>query len=257
MLSDVRLINIQYCIEYVINNNIAGDIVEAGCWKGGSAIFAKACLKAYAANDKQQRLLWCADKFEDMRSYYSTPLIVFGQPFFKLFAKAAKLMSYSFKNKLMNICNRGFPNDIYDKKTVDLYFSNFAHTSWLSSIRHKHFLMQKGLEDVKEAFNRYDLLDDKINFLSGWFDETLPKAATEINNIAVLRADGDFYKSTNDILVNLYTKLSQGGFCIVDDYGAFSECKRAVDEYRQAQNISEPIQWIDDEAIFWQKESNH
>lgn len=251
LLNEERLDNIQACIASVIDEKVPGDIFEAGCWKGGSAILAKACLHAFANQDALQRQLWCADKFEDMRGYYSTPLILLGQPFLKLFARTARLWPYSIKNALMNILNKGFPKDNYDKSTIDLYFNHFATISWLASIRHKHFLMLRGLDDVKEAFARYGLLDDDINFLPGWFEDTLPQAAERIDKLAVLRADGDFYKSTQDILHNLYPKISMGGYCIIDDYGCFSECRRAVDEYRQQHSISAPIQWVDDEAIYW------
>lgn len=51
------------------------------------------------------------------------------------------------------------------------------------------------------------------------FMQTLPKAP--IRKLAILRLDGDFYKSTMDGLNNLYNKIVPGGFCIVDDYHAF------------------------------------
>ena len=73
--------------------------------------------------------------------------------------------------------------------------------------------------DVREAFARHGLLDDRVQLLQGWFDATLPTAP--IQNLAVLRLDGDFFKSTMDGLRILYPKLSPGGFCIVDDYHAF------------------------------------
>lgn len=73
--------------------------------------------------------------------------------------------------------------------------------------------------DVREAFARHGLLDDRVQLLQGWFDTTLP--AAPIERLAVLRLDGDFFKSTMDGLQILYPKLSRGGYCIVDDYHAF------------------------------------
>ena len=47
-----------------------------------------------------------------------------------------------------------------------------------------------------------------------------------------MRLDGDMYESTMEALVNLYRKLSTGGFVIVDDYGYCKNCRDAVRDYR-------------------------
>jgi hypothetical protein len=107
------------------------------------------------------------------------------------------------------------------------------------------------LEQVKANFERYGLLDDQVRFLKGWFRDTLPVAPIE--RLAVLRLDGDMYESTMDTLVNLYPKLSEGGYVIVDDYGAIPACRQAVHDYRSANAITEEIHDIDWTGIFWQK----
>lgn len=107
------------------------------------------------------------------------------------------------------------------------------------------------LEEVKTNFDRYGLLDDQVRFLKGWFRDTLPVAPIE--RLAVLRLDGDMYESTMDTLVNLYPKLSDGGYAIVDDYGAIPACRQAVNDYRSANAITEKIRNIDWTGIFWQK----
>ena len=53
------------------------------------------------------------------------------------------------------------------------------------------------------------------------------------------------------VLVALYPKLQRGGFCIVDDYYSFEECRRAVDEYRAAHAIDEPLQRVDAASVYW------
>jgi len=45
------------------------------------------------------------------------------------------------------------------------------------------------LEEVKKNFANFDLLDDQVQFLVGWFCDTLPKAPIE--SLAVMRLDGD------------------------------------------------------------------
>ncbi|GEJ57946.1 TylF/MycF/NovP-related O-methyltransferase [Anaeromyxobacter diazotrophicus] len=108
------------------------------------------------------------------------------------------------------------------------------------------------VEKVQENFARYGLLDDQVRFLEGWFKDTLPTAPIE--RIAVARLDGDMYESTMDALQALYPKLSIGGYLIVDDYGAVPGCKEAVDGYRRAHAITEPIERADWTGVYWRRE---
>ena len=108
------------------------------------------------------------------------------------------------------------------------------------------------LEEVQRNFGRYNLLDDQVRFLKGWFRDSLPGAPVE--RLAVLRLDGDLYESTMDTLVHMYPKLSVGGYAIIDDYGTLIPCRRAVDDYRAQRGIEEPILPIDGHGVFWRKE---
>ena len=107
------------------------------------------------------------------------------------------------------------------------------------------------LEEVKRNFARYDLLDDQVRFLVGWFRDTLRTAPIE--RLAVLRLDGDMYESTIDALRYLYSKLSVGGYALVDDYGNVPACKAAVDDHRAEHGITEDIRRIDWTGVFWQR----
>jgi O-methyltransferase len=104
---------------------------------------------------------------------------------------------------------------------------------------------------VQEHFRRFDLLDDNVRFLKGWFKDTLPSAPIE--KLAVMRLDGDMYESTMDALKALYPKLSPGGFVIIDDYGCIPACKKAVEDYRAAHGIVEQIVTIDWSGVYWRK----
>ena len=107
------------------------------------------------------------------------------------------------------------------------------------------------LDDVKENFRKYGLLDEQVRFLVGWFKDTLPGAPIE--RLAVLRLDGDMYESTMDTLNALYPRLSPGGYVIVDDYGALPNCRAAVDDYRARHGIAEEIRTVDWSGIYWQR----
>jgi O-methyltransferase len=115
-----------------------------------------------------------------------------------------------------------------------------------------HENLAVGVQQVRANFARYGLLDDRVEFLPGWFKDTLP--AAPVDRLAVLRLDGDLYESTMDALQALYPKLSVGGYCIIDDYGAFLACRRAVDDYRAAHGITEEILPVDWTAAYWQRE---
>ncbi len=108
------------------------------------------------------------------------------------------------------------------------------------------------LDTVKENFERYGLLDAQVRFLEGWFRDTLPNAPIE--QLAILRLDGDMYQSTMEALQPLYPKLSRRGYIIIDDY-TLPGCRAAVDDYRRERGISEEIIQIDGSGVYWQKQS--
>jgi hypothetical protein len=111
--------------------------------------------------------------------------------------------------------------------------------------------MAVSLEEVRENFRRFGLLDDRVRFLKGWFKDTLPGAP--IQRLALLRLDADLYESQMDALVALYDKLSPGGFVVVDDYYYFAPCAKAIDDFRQRRGIDAPLQRIDWNGAYWQK----
>jgi O-methyltransferase len=114
---------------------------------------------------------------------------------------------------------------------------------------HKMAALAVSLDKVRKNFERYDLLDDQVRFLKGWFSDTLPTAPIE--RLAVMRLDGDMYESTMDGLVNLYPKLSRGGFVIIDDYNAVKSCNAAVDDFRKDRGILAELSLIPGAGAFW------
>lgn len=194
MIGLKRLNNIQDCVEDVLVNNVPGDLIEAGVWRGGASIFMRAILKAH---DVKNRRVWLADSFAGLPK----------------------------------------PNTKKYPQDFGLYFNLFPQ-------------LAVSLEKVKINFSRYGLLDEQVSFLKGWFCDTLPNAPME--QLAVIRADGDLYESTTDILTNLYPKLSIGGYVIIDDYG-IKACRQAVNDYREAQGIHDEIIPIDWTGIYWKR----
>jgi O-methyltransferase/8-demethyl-8-(2,3-dimethoxy-alpha-L-rhamnosyl)tetracenomycin-C 4'-O-methyltransferase len=106
-------------------------------------------------------------------------------------------------------------------------------------------------EQVRANFAKYGLLDSQVCFLEGWFSDTLPSAPIE--QIAILRLDGDMYESTMDALNALFDRVTPGGFIIIDDYGAVEGCQRAIREFRALRGIDDPLYDIDGYGAFWRK----
>ena len=63
MIGLKRIENIQFCIEQVLREEVPGDLIETGVWRGGACIFMRAVLKAYGDTTRK---VWVADSFEGL-----------------------------------------------------------------------------------------------------------------------------------------------------------------------------------------------
>lgn len=86
-----------------------------------------------------------------------------------------------------------------------------------------------GLNDVQRNVFSTGYPKDKIHFVKGRVEDTLP--ASLPGKIALLRLDTDWYESTYHELTHLYPLLCANGVLILDDYGFWQGCRKAVDEY--------------------------
>ena len=125
----------------------------------------------------------------------------------------------------------------------------FPHDEGLNL--HLYSQLAVSLDEVKENFSRYGLLDEQVIFVKGFFQDTL--LSLQAGPFALIRLDGDLYESTYVALEALYSKLSPGGFAIVDDYGGVPACRAAVSDYRTLIGIEAPIHMIDWTGAWWQK----
>jgi O-methyltransferase len=85
------------------------------------------------------------------------------------------------------------------------------------------------IETVKKWVNAQGYPEARIHYVEGLVEDTIPQKIPE--EIALLRLDTDFYKSTRHELEYLYPLLRQRGVLIIDDYGTFYGAKLATDEY--------------------------
>jgi Macrocin-O-methyltransferase (TylF) len=240
MIGTRRLDNIAKCVEDVLTNNIPGDVIEAGVLRGGSAIFLSACLRAHGSLDRR---VFICDSF-----LQPAPIPLFVRLFLPVIA-AIPWLGWQRRLLLWGqslVKTKSFP----DVRQPSEQLTRFV--MWMA--RHMR-LMRKfkegGLDEVRSNFAKYGLLSERIVILKGMFSDTLPTAP--IDRLALIRLDGDTYESTRDGLIHLYPKLSAGGYCIIDDYNSFPDCKFAVNEYRERNHIKDEIITIDKLAVFWKK----
>ena len=190
MIGIKRLDNIRYCIEKCLEDNIIGDFIETGVWRGGSTIYMKGILKAHNILDRK---VYVADSFN------------------------------------------GYPNDC----------DNILHTMNYLKVSE---------EEVINNFKTYNLLDDNVIFIKGFFETSLKNV--KFDKLAVLRLDSDMYSSTIQVLEQLYDKVSIGGFIIVDDFTS-SICSSAITDFRNSRNITDSIFPIGKiHGAYWRKTKN-
>jgi hypothetical protein len=194
MIGRRRLQNIEECFHSILRDDVPGDLMECGVWRGGAVVLMRGLLETY---EVPGRLVWVADSF------------------------------------------RGLPPSTLPEDVLQGDLS-----------RESHPMLAVDLDTVKHTFELHGLLDDRVKFLPGWFKDTLETAPIE--RLALLRLDGDLYESTRDALVALYDKLSPGGYLIVDDL-FLPACRKAVDDFRTARGITEPIIAIDWTGGYWRK----
>ena len=193
-----RLDDLQACVESIVADGVAGDLIEAGSWRGGSSIVMRATLDALGAGG---RTVYVADSFQ------------------------------------------GFPegaagDDLPGGERDDLAAFDFLSVP---------------VEEVRENFARLGL-DEGVTFVPGFFEDTMDGLRGQ--RWALVRLDGDTYDATRLTLDALYPGLAQGGYCVVDDYGALDECRRAVEEFRAEHGITEPLEQVDWTCVRWRRESD-
>lgn len=185
MTSPERIVALIRAVEYISMNNIKGDVVECGVWKGGSIM---AVLDALNLKNDNSRNIFLYDTFEGM----AEPTDV----------------DFSFKGNSAK--------EMYQDKQGDWCYSS--------------------LDEVKMNISKIDYPSEKIVYVKGKVEDTIPEICMP-ESIALLRLDTDWYESTYHELEHLFPKLVKGGIIIIDDYGHWSGCKKAVDEYLDKNNI--------------------
>lgn len=148
------------------------------------------------------------------------------------------LRAYGIKDRIVWVADSfdGFP---YSERDDDMALASQPEQAYLAVPKN----------DVIHNFALYGLMDWQVQFIPGWFSQTLPGP---VRKLAVLRLDCDLYESTLDSIVPLYPLLEPGGFCIIDDWNV-RMCRMAVNDYRRENKITEPLINIDGHSMCWRK----
>jgi len=99
------------------------------------------------------------------------------------------------------------------------------------------------LETVQQTMAQTGYPQANIRYIKGKVEDTLPEVSPD--EISILRLDTDWYESTLCELEVLFPKLAVGGVLIIDDYGHWQGCRKAVDEYFSKHGIRMFLQRID------------
>jgi O-methyltransferase len=198
MTSLERLVSLSRAVDYLVKNNIEGDVVECGVWKGGSMMLIAE--KLIQLND-DQRKLFLFDTFEGMSSPGSEDVSAIDKTTAKVLLEESDRMQ--------------------------------GNNVWCYS----------ALDEVKDNLKKTNYPSDKLFFIKGKVEDTLPEPS--VIKIALLRLDTDWYESTRHELEILYDKVVVGGVIIIDDYGHWSGSKKAVDEFIEKRKLNIFLNRID------------
>ncbi len=107
-------------------------------------------------------------------------------------------------------------------------------------------------QQVKKAFAKLGVSLDRVRIQPGWFSSTLKRAAIE--RIVVLHIDADWYDSVMSVLDAYYHKVIPGGFVVLDDYGYWDGCTRALNDFMAQHNLEGiTLKQADSTGAYFQK----
>ena len=200
MLSEARLFSLYSLAKQICLDDIPGNFVECGTWRGGSAALLAFVSKHYSL---RPRLLYAFDTFAGMPE----------------------------------------PRDVDRHQGIPANDTGLGVGTLKASIL-------EGLAQVCQALDVRDIVVP----IQGLFSQTLPQHQSEVDNIALLHADGDWYESTMDILNNLFKQVVNDGIIQIDDYGFWEGCRQAVHEFERSQGLSFGLRIIDDTGVWFRQE---
>lgn len=122
-------------------------------------------------------------------------------------------------------------------------------------VENKYFfdgMCRGSVSSVEKVFEKLCLSLNNVRIVKGWFEATLRGAA--IDRIAVLHIDADWYDSVKYVLETFYEKVVPGGFIVLDDYGYWEGCNRALEDFiSHNQIVGLVLKQADSTGVYFQK----
>jgi hypothetical protein len=142
-------------------------------------------------------------------------------------------------------CFEGLPQPTKEDVKYD---NTVAQTLWKKA-------WDKGdIVNVQELyFSRLHLSPSTIHIVQGLFQKTIPLCKKKIGPICFLHLDGDWYASTKVCIETLYDNIVPGGYILIDDYGHWKGCKKAIDDFLRKQKITPIMHYVDYSRVYFQK----
>ena len=107
------------------------------------------------------------------------------------------------------------------------------------------------LEKALKILYKVRIPESRIHIVRGWFHETFP--TVEIQDIALLHIDADWYESVKLCFERFYDHVRPGGYIVIDDYGHWEGCKKATDEFMESRGIDVELVQVDYTGRYFRK----
>jgi len=113
---------------------------------------------------------------------------------------------------------------------VERMTGELAEVVWRKNYKQDYnSLCYCSLEEVQINIKNNVANHNNVRLIQGKVEETLEDENNLPKTISLLRLDTDWYESTKMELQVLYPRLVKGGILIIDDYGWWNGCRKAVD----------------------------
>ena len=94
---------------------------------------------------------------------------------------------------------------------------------------------------------------ERVEFVEGWYQDTLPLLSQTVGNIALLHIDCDWYDSTKIVLENLYDAVVPNGVVVLDDHYYWNGSATAAIEFFSSRGIHPKLSRVKTSAHFRKK----
>jgi len=201
-------------VKYILENNIEGALVECGVDAG---YFEEIWINELMKNN-QVRDIYLYDTFSGLTE--------------------PGVNDHTCEEAVIYKMTKDEVHKQWESNIIDNNLNNWCYTP---------------LHIVKNKLDSTGYPENKIHYIIGDVMETLKDKNNIPTEIAILRLDTDWYESTKVELETLYKKLVVGGYLIIDDYGYWAGCRKAVDEFFGNEFVKNNFEKLDNTGIMYRK----